>query len=195
MKRYIFVFIVLLIASSLSMSGQETHSYFCIFGDTITLPYPTGKCIILKPSPMSSPNTPSSKIKSYSWVDIDYSDTQKFLKMTANNLIYVVKARPLVEYSFYYSQIGEVLSEEEYKKIEFTDISEALNKIKLPQNQNERSHPIGYLKKFWEVARWQHSNLHVVLYDKKRKSYYRYRVGLVVYCDETHPNATPPKEE
>ena len=186
---------LLLLVSSLFAQAQNEPAPLIMLWDTIPFPKVCGEPIVVEARPLTPPNTPGNRIKSHSWVYLDYSKPNKIFTMTANLFLYVIKADPRIEYHFYCSQSGEALSLEEYQKIKFTNMPEALRKIKLPQNQSSRSHPKGYRRELWEVARWQHPNLYVVLYDKKRKSYYRYRVGLVIYCDETHPNATPPKEE
>ena len=186
---------LLLLVSSLFAQAQNEPAPLIMLWDTIPFPKASGEPIVVEARPLTPSNTPGNRIKSHSWVYIDYSKPNKIFTMTANLFLHVIKSAPRIEYRFYCSQSGEALSLEEYHKTKITNITEALREIKLPKNQTLYTHPKNYMKEDWEVSRWQHPNLYVVLYDKQRKAYYRYRVGLVVYCDRTHPNATPPKEE
>lgn len=105
--------------------------------------------------------------------------------LVENRFLYQVRISSEQYYRLYYKGDGELISEEEYGKINFSTVSQVRKviepyKLEIPRDIFVRA---------GELYRWQHPNLYVVAYDNERKGYYKYRIVLMVYYDDEHSNS------
>lgn len=152
------------------------------------------RAVYLWAHPLRSRKTPGNRMRNRDWLQLDYPETDPLYNELENVFLYkqlVVygERSTLEDYDLYYKGTGEALNEEEFKSIRFTKLPALVKllkpyKISLPFRDKELR----------EVYRWQHPNLHVVAYDKKRKGYYRYRIALVLYRDSFHPESYRPDQ-
>lgn len=184
------VLLLLLFSLCGQVFAQEPLEPLIIVRDTIPYPEKRGEALFIKASPMMSTSLNSYQLKKRHWMHYDYinSTEKRVYTMTANIYVYVLSGIPEIRYNFYYGGHGERMSEEEYQSLNITRMDLALPKIQ--HGDNKWTDKVKYTPDLWEVFRWQHPNLYIVAYDSKRKGYYRYRIAMVVYCDESHPNAT-----
>lgn len=152
------------------------------------------RAVYLWAHPLRSGQTPGNRLRNRDWVHVDFSGDADALEKGLESsfkykqLAYREKSK-LEGYDLYYKGTGEALSDEEFKTIRFTKFPALVKllrpyKITLPFRDKELR----------EVYRWQHPNLHVVAYDKKRKGYYRYRIAIVLYRDSFHPESYRPDQ-
>ena len=157
--------------------------------DRIPIPEVSGEAYYLHAKPLRSPKTPGNKTRAGDWVNLNYSASNNFLVLRGpgktppilveNRFLYQVRISSEQYYRLYYKGNGELMSEEEYGKINFSTISQIRKviepyKLKIPRDIWVRP---------GELYRWQHPNLYVVAYDNERKGYYKYRIVLTTYYD------------
>ena len=157
--------------------------------DRIPIPEVSGEAYYLHAKPLRSPKTPGNKTRAGDWFNLNYSASNNFLVLRGpgktppilveNRFLYQVRISSEQYYRLYYKGNGELMSEEEYGKINFSTISQIRKviepyKLKIPRDIWVRP---------GELYRWQHPNLYVVAYDNERKGYYKYRIVLTTYHD------------
>ena len=157
--------------------------------DRIPIPEVSGEAYYLHAKPLRSPKTPGNKTRAGDWFNLNYSASNNFLVLRGpgktppilveNKFLYQVRISSEQYYHLYYKGDGELMSEEEYGKINFSTISQIRKviepyKLKIPRDIWVRP---------GELYRWQHPNLYVVAYDNERKGYYKYRIVLTTYHD------------
>ena len=157
--------------------------------DRIPIPEVSGEAYYLHAKPLRSPKTPGNKTRAGDWFNLNYSASNNFLVLRGpgktppilveNKFLYQVRISSEQYYRLYYKGNGELMSEEEYGKINFSTISQIRKviepyKLKIPRDIWVRP---------GELYRWQHPNLYVVAYDNERKGYYKYRIVLITYHD------------
>ena len=162
--------------------------------DRIPIPEVSGEAYYLHAKPLRSPKTPGNKTRAGDWVNLNYSASNNFLVLRGpgktlsilveNVFLYHGRVPSKQYYRFYYKGDGELMSEEEYGKINFSTVSQIRKviepyKLELPRDV--------YLA-FEDLYRWQHPNLYVVAYDNERKGYYKYRIVLTSYHDHSLSN-------
>lgn len=169
--------------------------------DLMTIPIPpvdsTVSSVYLLAKPLRSPQTPGNKCRVGDWVRLDFSkhpgfrvpmasesDGYKYEKIESR-FIYKQNPQKQQEYVFYYQgEEGELVSDTVLRAIKFSKSPAVIKtlqpyKLSIPHRG----------KDLFEVYRYQHPNLHVIVYDDSRKGYYRYRIALVMYKDNNHPEA------
>ena len=157
--------------------------------DRIPIPEVSGEAYYLHAKPLRSPKTPGNKTRAGDWFNFNHSASNNFLVLRGpgktppilveNRFLYQVRISSEQYYRLYYKGNGELMSEEEYGKINFSTISQIRKviepyKLKIPRDIWVRP---------GELYRWQHPNLYVVAYDNERKGYYKYRIVLTTYHD------------
>ena len=157
--------------------------------DRIPVPEVSGEAYYLHAKPLRSPQTPGNKTRAGDWFNFNHSASNNFLVLRGpgktppilveNRFLYQVRISSEQYYRLYYKGNGELMSEEEYGKINFSTISQIRKviepyKLKIPRDIWVRP---------GELYRWQHPNLYVVAYDNERKGYYKYRIVLTTYHD------------
>ena len=162
--------------------------------DRIPVPEVSGEAYYLHAKPLRSPKTPGNKTRAGDWFNLNYSASNNFLVLRGpgktppilveNKFLYQVRISSEQYYRLYYKGNGELMSEEEYGKINFSTISQIRKviepyKLKIPRDIWVRP---------GELYRWQHPNLYVVAYDNERKGYYKYRIVLITYHDYSLSN-------
>ena len=162
--------------------------------DRIPIPEVSGEAYYLHAKPLRSPKTPGNKTRAGDWFNLNYSASNNFLVLRGpgktppilveNRFLYQVRISSEQYYRLYYKGNGELMSEEEYGKINFSTISQIRKviepyKLKIPRDIWVRP---------GELYRWQHPNLYVVAYDNERKGYYKYRIVLITYHDYSLSN-------
>ena len=157
--------------------------------DRIPIPEVSGEAYYLHAKPLRSPKTPGNKTRAGDWFNFNYSASNNFLVLrgpseTLSILVenvFLYKGRvPLnQDYNFYYKGDGELMSEEEYGKINFSTVSQIRKVIAPYKLEIHRDVWLG----LEDLYRWQHPNLYVVAYDNERKGYYKYRIVLTTYHD------------
>ena len=157
--------------------------------DRIPIPEVSGEAYYLHAKPLRSPKTPGNKTRAGDWFNLNYSASNNFLVLRGpgktrsilveNRFRYDVRVPSNQYYRFYYKGDGELMSEEEYGKINFSTVSQ-IRKVIAP-------YKLEIPRDIWvrpgELYRWQHPNLYVVAYDNERKGYYKYRIVLTTYHD------------
>lgn len=199
--RILFLVVALLWGYIVNIFAQESAPD-TLYLSSMKLPIPavdsTVPRVYLLAHPLRHPKTPGNKYRAGDWVRVDLSKypgvrvpiaprSDIFVyERLESRFIYTQNPQKSQEYKFYYrGEEGELVSEEEFKSIKFLKFP-AVKKLLLPYDITP---PILYDKELGEVYRWQHPNLYVVVYDKNRKGYYRYRIALVIYHDDNHPKA------
>ena len=157
--------------------------------DRIPIPEVSGEAYYLHAKPLRSPKTPGNKARAGDWVNLNYSASNNFLVLRGPGKplsilvenVFLYKGRVPSEqcYQFYYKGDGELMSEEEYGKINFSTVSQ-IRKVIAPYKLEI---PRDVWVAFEDLYRWQHPNLYVVAYDNERKGYYKYRIVLTTYHD------------
>ena len=162
--------------------------------DRIPIPEVSGEAYYLHAKPLRSPKTPGNKTRAGDWFNFNHSASNNFLVLRGpgktppilveNRFLYQVRISSEQYYRLYYKGNGELMSEEEYGKINFSTISQIRKviepyKLKIPRDIWVRP---------GELYRWQHPNLYVVAYDNERKGYYKYRIVLTTYHDYSLSN-------
>ena len=158
--------------------------------DRIPIPEVSGEAYYLHAKPLRSPKTPGNKTRAGDWFNLNYSASNNFLVLRGpgktppilveNKFLYQVRISSEQYYHFYYKGDGELMSEEEYGKINFSTVSQ-IRKVIAPYKLE--IHREGVWLGFEDLYRWQHPNLYVVAYDNERKGYYKYRIVLTTYHD------------
>ena len=158
--------------------------------DRIPIPEVSGEAYYLHAKPLRSPKTPGNKTRAGDWFNLNYSASNNFLVLRGpgktppilveNRFLYQVRISSEQYYHFYYKGDGELMSEEEYGKINFSTVSQ-IRKVIAPYKLE--IHREGVWLGFEDLYRWQHPNLYVVAYDNERKGYYKYRIVLTTYYD------------
>ena len=158
--------------------------------DRIPIPEVSGEAYYLHAKPLRSPKTPGNKTRAGDWFNLNYSASNNFLVLRGpgktppilveNKFLYQVRISSEQYYQFYYKGDGELMSEEEYGKINFSTVSQ-IRKVIAPYKLE--IHREGVWLGFEDLYRWQHPNLYVVAYDNERKGYYKYRIVLTTYHD------------
>ena len=158
--------------------------------DRIPIPEVSGEAYYLHAKPLRSLKTPGNKTRSGDWFNFNYSASNNFLVLRGpgetlsilveNLFLYEGRVPSEKYYHFYYKGDGELMSEEEYGKINFSTVSQirkviAPYKLEIPREDVWLSGE--------DLYRWQHPNLYVVAYDNERKGYYKYRIVLTTYHD------------
>ena len=179
----------LLCCVSLSAQVYSLDTVHLSKRDRIPIPEVSGEAYYLHAKPLRSPKTPGNKTRVGDWFNLNYSASNNFLVLRGpgetlsilveNVFLYQVRISSEQYYRLYYKGNGELMSEEEYGKINFSTISQIRKviepyKLKIPQDVWVRP---------GELYRWQHPNLYVVAYDNERKGYYKYRIVLTTYHD------------
>ncbi len=157
--------------------------------DRIPIPEVSGEAYYLHAKPLRSPKTPGNKTRAGDWFNLNYSASNNFLVLRGpgktppilveNKFLYQVRISSEQYYKFYYKGDGELMSEEEYGKINFSTVSQIRKVIAPYKLEIHRDVYLG----FEDLYRWQHPNLYVVAYDNERKGYYKYRIVLTTYHD------------
>ena len=157
--------------------------------DRIPIPEVSGEAYYLHAKPLRSPKTPGNKTRAGDWFNFNHSASNNFLVLRGpsetlsilveNVFLYKGRVPSNQNYNFYYKGDGELMSEEEYGKINFSTVSQIRKviepyKLEIPRN---------VWVAFENLHRWQHPNLYVVAYDNERKGYYKYRIVLTTYYD------------
>ena len=184
----------LLCCVSLSAQVYSLDTVHLSDRDRIPIPEVSGEAYYLHAKPLRSPKTPGNKTRAGDWVNLNYSASNNFLVLRGpgetlsilveNVFLYKGRVPSTQYYRFYYKGDGELMSEEEYGKINFSTVSQIRKviepyKLELPRDV--------YLA-FEDLYRWQHPNLYVVAYDNERKGYYKYRIVLTTYHDHSLSN-------
>ena len=157
--------------------------------DRIPIPEVSGEAYYLHAKPLRSLKTPGNKTRSGDWFNFNYSASNNFLVLRGpgetlsilveNLFLYEGRVPSEKYYHFYYKGDGELMSEEEYGKINFSTVSQ-IRKVIAPYKLEI---PRDVWVAFENLHRWQHPNLYVVAYDNERKGYYKYRIVLTTYHD------------
>ena len=157
--------------------------------DRIPVPEVSGEAYYLHAKPLRSPKTPGNKTRAGDWFNFNHSASNNFLVLRGpgktppilveNRFLYQVRISSEQYYRLYYKGNGELMSEEEYGKINFSTISQIRKVIEPYKLEIHRDVWLG----FEDLYRWQHPNLYVVAYDNERKGYYKYRIVLTTYHD------------
>ena len=157
--------------------------------DRIPVPEVSGEAYYLHAKPLRSPKTPGNKTRAGDWFNFNYSASNNFLVLRGpgetlsilveNLFLYEGRVPSEKYYHFYYKGDGELMSEEEYGKINFSTVSQIRKVIAPYKLEIHRDVWLG----FEDLYRWQHPNLYVVAYDNERKGYYKYRIVLTTYHD------------
>ena len=157
--------------------------------DRIPIPEVSGEAYYLHAKPLRSLKTPGNKTRSGDWFNFNYSASNNFLVLRGpgetlsilveNLFLYEGRVPSEQYYHFYYKGDGELMSEEEYGKINFSTVSQIRKVIAPYKLEIHRDVYLG----FEDLYRWQHPNLYVVAYDNERKGYYKYRIVLTTYHD------------
>ena len=179
----------LLCCVSLSAQVYSLDTVHLSKRDRIPIPEVSGEAYYLHAKPLRSPKTPGNKTRAGDWFNFNHSASNNFLVLRGpgktppilveNRFLYQVRISSEQYYRLYYKGNGELMSEEEYGKINFSTISQIRKviepyKLKIPRDIWVRP---------GELYRWQHPNLYVVAYDNERKGYYKYRIVLTTYHD------------
>ena len=179
----------LLCCVSLSAQVYSLDTVHLSDRDRIPIPEVSGEAYYLHAKPLRSPKTPGNKTRAGDWFNFNHSASNNFLVLRGpgktppilveNRFLYQVRISSEQYYRLYYKGNGELMSEEEYGKINFSTISQIRKviepyKLKIPRDIWVRP---------GELYRWQHPNLYVVAYDNERKGYYKYRIVLTTYHD------------
>ena len=157
--------------------------------DRIPIPEVSGEAYYLHAKPLRSLKTPGNKTRSGDWFNFNYSASNNFLVLRGpgetlsilveNLFLYEGRVPSEKYYHFYYKGDGELMSEEEYGKINFSTVSQIRKVIEPYKLEIPRDVWVA----FENLHRWQHPNLYVVAYDNERKGYYKYRIVLTTYYD------------
>lgn len=202
----ILFFVVALLCSYSSLLCAQENSRDTLYLTFTKVPIPavdtTVSAMYLLAHPLRPPQTPGDRYRVDDWVRLDYSKHQGILvpsppksgiykwEKQESRFIYVQNPKKEQKYVFYYKgEEGELISDEEFKESNCPKFS-IVRELLQPYNHvvlHKRKDP-------YEVYRWQHPNLYVVVYDKTRKGYYRYRIALTIYRDPYHPEASVMEE-
>ena len=157
--------------------------------DRIPIPEVSGEAYYLHAKPLRSPKTPGNKTRAGDWFNFNHSASNNFLVLRGpgktppilveNRFLYQVRISSEQYYRLYYKGNGELMSEEEYGKINFSTVSQIRKVIEPSKLEIPRDVWVA----FENLHRWQHPNLYVVAYDNERKGYYKYRIVLTTYHD------------
>ena len=157
--------------------------------DRIPIPEVSGEAYYLHAKPLRSLKTPGNRTRAGDWFNLNYSASNNFLVLRGpgetlsilveNLFLYEGRVPSEKYYHFYYKGDGELMSEEEYGKINFSTVSQIRKVIAPYKLEIHRDVYLG----FEDLYRWQHPNLYVVAYDNERKGYYKYRIVLTTYHD------------
>ena len=179
----------LLCCVSLSAQVYSLDTVHLSDGDRIPIPEVSGEAYYLHAKPLRSPKTPGNKTRAGDWVNLNYSASNNFLVLRGpgeslsilveNVFLYHGRVPSDQYYRFYYKGDGELMSEEEYGKINFSTVSQIRKVIEPYKLEIPRDVWVA----FENLHRWQHPNLYVVAYDNERKGYYKYRIVLTTYHD------------
>ena len=163
--------------------------------DRIPIPEVSGEAYYLHAKPLRSLKTPGNRTRAGDWFNFNYSASNNFLVLRGpgetlsilveNLFLYEGRVPSEKYYHFYYKGDGELMSEEEYGKINFSTVSQIRKVIAPYKLEIHRDVYLG----FEDLYRWQHPNLYVVAYDNERKGYYKYRIVLTTYHDHSLSNA------
>ena len=189
-RRLLWVIVLpLLCCVSLSAQVYSLDTVHLSDRDRIPIPEVSGEAYYLHAKPLRSLKTPGNKTRAGDWFNFNYSASNNFLVLRGpgetlsilveNLFLYEGRVPSEQYYHFYYKGDGELMSEEEYGKINFSTVSQ-LRKVIAPYKLE--IHRDVYLG-FEDLYRWQHPNLYVVAYDNERKGYYKYRIVLTTYHD------------
>ncbi len=179
----------LLCCVSLSAQVYSLDTVHLSDRDRIPIPEVSGEAYYLHAKPLRSLKTPGNKTRSGDWFNFNYSASNNFLVLRGpgetlsilveNLFLYEGRVPSEKYYHFYYKGDGELMSEEEYGKINFSTVSQIRKVIAPYKLEIHRDVYLG----FEDLYRWQHPNLYVVAYDNERKGYYKYRIVLTTYHD------------
>ena len=180
----------LLCCVSLSAQVYSLDTVHLFHRERVSIPEVSGEAYYLHAKPLRSPKTPGNKTRAGDWFNLNYSASNNFLVLRGpgktppilveNKFLYQVRISSEQYYHFYYKGDGELMSEEEYGKINFSTVSQ-IRKVIAPYKLE--IHREGVWLGFEDLYRWQHPNLYVVAYDNERKGYYKYRIVLTTYHD------------
>ena len=180
----------LLCCVSLSAQVYSLDTVHLFHRERVSIPEVSGEAYYLHAKPLRSPKTPGNKTRVGDWFNLNYSASNNFLVLRGpgktppilveNKFLYQVRISSEQYYQFYYKGDGELMSEEEYGKINFSTVSQ-IRKVIAPYKLE--IHREGVWLGFEDLYRWQHPNLYVVAYDNERKGYYKYRIVLTTYHD------------
>ena len=179
----------LLCCVSLSAQVYSLDTVHLSDWDRIPIPEVSGEAYYLHAKPLRSLKTPRNRTRAGDWFNFNHSASNNFLVLRGpsktlsilveNVFLYKGRVPSNQDYRFYYKGDGELMSEEEYGKINFSTVSQ-IRKVIAP-------YKLEIPRDIWvrpgELYRWQHPNLYVVAYDNERKGYYKYRIVLTTYHD------------
>ena len=179
----------LFLGNSLNAQVYSLDTVHLSVRDRIPIPEVSGEAYYLHAKPLRSLKTPRNRTRAGDWFNLNYSASNNFLVLRGpgetlsilveNLFLYEGRVPSEKYYHFYYKGDGELMSEEEYGKINFSTVSQ-IRKVIAPYKLE--IHRDVYLD-FEDLYRWQHPNLYVVAYDNERKGYYKYRIVLTTYHD------------
>ena len=179
----------LFLGNSLNAQVYSLDTVHLSDGDRIPIPEVSGEAYYLHAKPLRSPKTPGNKTRAGDWFNLNYSASNNFLVLRGpgeplsilmeNVFLYHGRVPSEQYYQFYYKGDGELMSEEEYGKINFSTVSQIRKVIEPYKLEIPRDVWVA----FETLHRWQHPNLYVVAYDNERKGYYKYRIVLTTYYD------------
>ena len=179
----------LLCCVSLSAQVYSLDTVHLFHRERVSIPEVSGEAYYLHAKPLRSPKTPGNKTRAGDWFNLNYSASNNFLVLRGpgktppilveNKFLYQVRISSEQYYHFYYKGDGELMSEEEYGKINFSTVSQIRKVIEPYKLEIPRDVWVA----FENLHRWQHPNLYVVAYDNERKGYYKYRIVLTTYHD------------
>ena len=185
----------LLCCVSLSAQVYSLDTVHLSDRDRIPIPEVSGEAYYLHAKPLRSLKTPGNKTRAGDWFNFNYSASNNFLVLRGpgktrsilveNVFLYKGHIPSNQYYLFYYKGDGELMSEEEYGKINFSTVSQIRKVIEPYKLEIPRDVWLG----LEDLYRWQHPNLYVVAYDNERKGYYKYRIVLTTYHDHSLSNA------
>lgn len=168
----------------------QVRESLVVFQDTLIVPEPIGEVTLLQAKPSIPSSTPGDKIRQRSWMNLYYSEQEKntfYPPPPPSRFIYTLRKYPIKELHFLYIGTGEEVALAEYKTLKFSSVDVFFRRRPLAK---ELSKVVSNSSKLiGEVSRWMPDNLRILYYDTKRKGYYSYRIGLVIYCDYSDPSA------
>ena len=179
----------LFLGNSLNAQVYSLDTVHLSDGDRIPIPEVSGEAYYLHAKPLRSLKTPRNRTRAGDWFNFNHSASNNFLVLRGpgetlsilveNVFLYKGRVPSNQDYNFYYKGDGELMSEEEYGKINFSTVSQIRKVIEPYKLEIPRDVWVA----FENLHRWQHPNLYVVAYDNERKGYYKYRIVLTTYCD------------
>lgn len=153
----------LLCCVSLSAQTYSLDTLYFSPEDRVPIPEVSGEAYYLHAKPLHSLKTPRNRTRAGDWFNFNYSASNNFLvqrgpssktlPILVENLFRYKGRIPSEQYyRFYYKGNGELMSEEEYGKINFSTVSQ-IRKVIAPYKLEI---PRGIWIRAGELYRWQH---------------------------------------